>query len=301
MLPFIPSRPSDAAGLGSAAIFAQDAGSLNHIRRWMPHWPRCTLLVEVPGTTSKRALDQRQQVVTRIEASDWVLVGTGHGTLALEAMRIGSDLNRPVLAVVDHWVNYAYRFQGLRSCELPDAVIVTDVHAHRLVREQLSWATPLLWPNDMLTDLRRRVSSLGLQSRLQTSLLLLGEPVNGALNDAVAQPEAFLIEGLDALLHRLDLTTSTCDVVLRPHPSEDPAKYMKVLATAGTRARVRISLPDERDIAQDLAEADVALGITTYALYLMWASGKPAFSIAESAGYPAPFPPGTVPQLRLSP
>jgi hypothetical protein len=214
-------------------------------------------------------------------------------------MRLGKSQGKVVLAVVDHWVNYPKRFDSLSASSLPDGVVVTDSFAFAQATLELPWATPLLWPNRLAAELvnaaqkhREREHSHSLPV-----ILILGEATRGDVRDAEHQPEGRLLNSLPHTLGKLGYRLNDCRIELRLHPNEADNKYEGVLQ--GLDFPLTVNSPAERDITEAIAQADLVLGLTSYALFLAWSVGKLTWSLAECMGLRTPFPPSTVPQLRI--
>ncbi len=300
--------PAHAERLGRCGIVAHDAGSAHHIAEWIPELDNVVGIVaagpaaQILGAAGRRMYSDLSDL---IESSDWLLVGTGWQTdLERNAVREGRVAGLPVVAVLDHWVNFAERF-GSGCHDLPTAVVVTDVHAMTLASNVFPGIPVALWPNRTRDEVVRhtqelRHDSLGKRDATgpMTRLLVIGEPLGAVCDTDIGQPEGAALERMPEILRILGLNPESTDIRLRRHPTETPGKYQQTVERWSVNHADVVGATN-RPLAVDLAWADIALGFTSYALYLASSCGLRCYSLAGTAGVPQLLPVDTVVELDL--
>jgi hypothetical protein len=222
-----------------------------------------------------------------LHLASWALVGTGwQSDLEQKAMRACARVGLPCVAVVDHWVNYADRFDCLTAAERPSHIVVTDSDAAQIARTQLPWATVNLWRNIQLEDFVRAVQHWETEDKqVEPYLLWLQEPIRDQtglvidpLTDRRYGPKLWDLLEVVARGHRLGR------IVIRSHPSQASPSY--------ERRELLVEIHDGSivPLSQDVAGASLCLGINTYALYLSTQAGVKTLSVANVLGVPRGFP-----------
>jgi hypothetical protein len=197
-----------------------------------------------------------------------LLTGTGWASiLEHDARRDGLSRGLRVAAVLDHWVNYAPRFERAGETVWPDEVWVADASAAEIVRQELPHL-PI-----------RHLKNCYLQAQVDQvapppgdgTLLYVLEPVR---NDWGLGVEGEF-QALEYFLARCNVLESgpISRVLLRPHPSDPEGKYALYL-DAGSHIELDRSL----DMAAALSQADVVVGVESFALTLALAAGRTVYS-----------------------
>ena len=269
------------------------------MRAWASAWAGCTVYIE-GDTNSWDGLPvvKKDDFSHTLSEAEWLIVGTGWSAISQRAIREGKLRGIPVFAVLDHWTNYEARFTELTSRTLPDAVIVTDDWAENGAKQRLPWATTIQWPNFLLAELRRKISKFKYEKEGGIAhVLLLGEPTRKSYHTVDGQPERVLLDCLPDHLATLDLDLDKTRLSLRLHPTEEGHKYRDLIRASGLNIQVHSA--NEMDVLTALAKSSMVLGLTSYALFLSWASNQSAFSLSNVAGITNTLPLNTVPQLVL--
>jgi hypothetical protein len=255
------------------AVVAHDAGATNLLIAWLKAWgwsvracvqgPARKLWAQAfPGEpiwdTPAQAMAGCASLVT----------GTGWASaLEHDARREGRAQGLHVAAVIDHWVNYAARFERDGKTVWPDEVWVADAWAAETARQALP-PMPI-----------RQFENLYLQAQVAQvapppgdgTLLYVLEPVR----DDWGRGKEGEFQALEYLLaHRDTLASgSVRRILLRPHPSDPEGKYARYLD-----AHADISLDHSPDMATALSQADVVVGVESFALTLAVAAGRAVYS-----------------------
>ncbi|MEO6079207.1 MAG: hypothetical protein ABIQ86_05450 [Steroidobacteraceae bacterium] len=264
-------------------LCCHDAGSANLIAAWCAHDSGGIRLCAEGPARDIFARESPSLVPVSLEAAfkgaACLLSGTGWAsTLEHESRRLARERSLPQLAVIDHWVNYAARFEREGRRILPDGFVVTDVAAENLVRHTFgSDASISVWYNAYLDREVAKVSALrACAAEPPRRLLVVLEPVRNDWQPGATRPAE--LRALDYLISRLDevLPKGVGRAVrLRTHPSEATAKYEAWIAG---RHEVTVEMSTGGSLWQDLAWADVVAGLNSYALVVARTAGRRAVS-----------------------
>lgn len=286
--------------MGTPALVCHDAGAAAHAFAWIRNGPgrRRPAYVYAEGPAREFAASAGLELVNSLEEAlhlaSWALVGTGwQSDLEQKAMRACARVGLPCVAVVDHWVNYVDRFNGLEIRDLPGTVLVTDVEAEILAFEQLPWANVVLWPNFQQDEFIRclaRNKALGYES--EPHLLWINEPVRrpgGRISDPLTDSKyaPMVWHALETAARKRSLKR----VVIRTHPSQERVSYEPRGLNFDIHDWATVPLCD------DVARASLCLGLNSYALYLAAKAGVRTASIASSIGAKSYIPTALVPSL----
>lgn len=255
------------------AVVTHDAGATNLIIAWLKAWkwpvracvdgPARKLWTQAfPGQSTSPTVEHALQGCAS------VLTGTGWAArLEHDARRIGRCRGMHVAAVVDHWVNYPERFEREGEAVWPDELWVADAWAEAIARQTLP-QMPI-----------RQLENLYLQAQLAQvsplpgdgTLLYVLEPVRNDWGRGVAgefQALDYTLQHLEAIGH-----APVRRIVLRPHPSDPSGKYLQYQF-----ADPRIEMDRSADIAKAISQADLVVGVESFALTLALAAGRAVFS-----------------------
>lgn len=283
---FSISRVSSIADLPPpVAICCHDAGGANLLAAWAADAPSQDLRICVDGPARRIFADavperHAQSLSAALDGAGSLLSGSGWASDLEHRARVEAR-NRgiPVVAVLDHWVNYRMRFVRGGVESLPDVLIVTDGEAAALAARTFGPACRIeMWENRYL---QAEVAKVRLYSRPETGagaarLLVVLEPVRQDWIEHAAEAAEF--RSLDFLMANLDAVCPDPDALtirLRPHPSEPSSKYLPWL---DRRRPFRLELSRTASLAEDIAWADIAAGLQSYALVVALESGRRAIS-----------------------
>lgn len=257
------------------AVACHDAGATNLILHWLD-LQRVHVRAFVQGPALplwRQHFGDRGLVATLDEALDgaaMLLSGTGWASDLEHRARIGARARRiRSAAVVDHWVDYAARFQRDGARLLPDEIWVADAEACALARAIFPGHDVRLYPNLYLRAQVERLAPSP-EPRTHPSVLYVLEPMHSHWGHG----ESGEFQALDYFVDhagRLGLP-SPLPLRLRPHPSDPPGKYEAWLARRSAHVAAAI------DTAATLAEAIDAVawvaGCESMALVVALAAGR---------------------------
>lgn len=255
------------------AVVCHDAGATNLIVPWLKA-ATAELRPVMKGPASViwarhfPDLPLIDDIGRAMQGAGSLLSGTGWASSVEHDARVlaGRDRIRSI-AVLDHWVNYADRFERSGTLQLPDELWVTDAEAENIARREFKDIPVRRQPNHYLEDQLARISpapGLG-------NILYVLEPVRDDWGRGVAgefQALEYAMERLPSLGVR-----NFSRLILRPHPSEDETKYSAYLSRYSF-----IEIDRSDDIAMAISDADAVIGVESFALTIALQAGRPVFS-----------------------
>jgi hypothetical protein len=275
------------------AVVCHDAGGANQILAMLRAWNPCAVRAYLDGPALQlwRKSAQDGVLCDNVEATlDGVatlISGTGWGSdLDHEARKAARTRGVRSIAVLDNWVNYRERFVRGGEMVLPDEIWVVDEYAMAMAAAAFPSVT-IRQKRDVYADEQLRgiapPPDVG-----DAELLYLLEPARS--NWSRNEPGEFqALRYFLARFTRLNLPPELI-IRLRPHPSDDPAKYDEFLGSCGA---CRIVL-DSGNLAASMSRARWVAGCQTYALTLALRSGRKVFCTL-----PPWAPPCTLPHAGL--
>jgi len=259
------------------------------LRAWNPGAVRAYL--DGPALQLWRKAAQDGVLCDNLEATlDGVatlISGTGWGSdLDHEARKAARTRRVRSIAVLDNWVNYRERFVRGGEMVLPDEIWVVDEYAMAIAAAAFPSVT-IRQKRDVYADEQLRGIAPPPDAG-DAELLYLLEPARS--NWSRYEPGEF--QALRYFLERFTRLNLPPELVirLRPHPSDDPAKYDEFLGSCGAS---RIVL-DSGNLAASMSRARWVAGCQTYALTLALRSGRKVFCTL-----PPWAPPCTLPHAGL--
>jgi hypothetical protein len=274
-------------------VVCHDAGGAEIVSSWLRRQGDehdATLLLDGPARAifaAKVPYAPRAQASPELNEFDLVLCGSsGAADLERRAVRAARDAGVRSAVWLDHWTNYAARFDLL-----PDEVWVTDEHAARLAEEALPGAAVRIMGNPYLQDAAAEIRALtGPRDPAGERVLYVTEPTSVAAAAATGDPRGWGYDEHEALAGFLEHLAADppAAVRLRTHPAEAPGKYDAELA--GFAARLPIGVSPGTSLAEDCAWADTVTGCETMAMAVALAAGRCVVCVIPPAGRPPVLP-----------
>jgi len=274
------------------AVVCHDAGATNLILGWLRAAGAGLPPLVVVGEGPALALWQAQSPATTLTTLDAALEGAGcllSGTgwaseLEHGARRRARTMGLPVIAVVDHWVNYRQRFvrDGIEC--LPDAIWVGDGYALDIARAEFPGLPVHAYRNVYLAEqadaVRRSARPQG-QPEGQRVLYAL-EPIRQAWVANDTRPGEFqALEHFLSQLPALGLDRSA-EIRLRPHPSDPAGKYDAWMAA---QRGYNLQLSPDEPIADAVGWSDWVVGCESFVLIIGVAAGRRVLSTLPPWGH----------------
>lgn len=277
--------PLPATLQSPVAVVCHDAGAAHLIFAWLRHWCESGMLAKhsfklvLQGPAEKAwqhhpvPLPQVQlhTSLDAIEGCHSVLTGTGWAShLEHQARQTAQDLGIPSIAVIDHWVNYAQRFERDGVVVLPNQIWVADADAADLAHSYFESVPVLELPNVYLQQLVKNMPPVPVDC---LNLLYVLEPVRHDWG-RVVQGEFQALDFFVQLLAQV-VGQGPVQITLRPHPSDPPGKYN---AWINAQTALVVHLDDQPDLNRSIAQARWVVGVESFALVVAAAAGRETFS-----------------------
>ena len=240
-----------------------------------------------------------QEVAARLQASgaEAVLVATSMNQAMWERAFTAAARaqGRPVLALLDFWTNYRGRFAGAdgKLEDLPDVIAVMDEGAQaemvaagfpaarlRVTGQPAfdAWVADARAPRPVPAD--------------APHVLFLSQPLREFYGDdprAAGHPgyvQGDVLAALaDVLANEAAARGARVDLTVRLHPKEDRATW-----AAPARPRLTVRVTGSEPLVDDLASADLVVGMTTVALVEAAGRGWPTLTVQPGAAGRDPLP-----------
>jgi hypothetical protein len=176
---------------------------------------------------------------------------------------------------LDHWVNYALRFDLL-----PDELWVCDEHAARIARETVPGPAIHVKGNPYLEDVVAEIRALGCPRGAGERVLYATEPTSELALVATGDPLGWGYEERAALRRYLEHLAAAwpAELRVRPHPSESAGKYAALVE------EFDLQVSPGTTLAEDIAWADTVAGCDTMAMVVALAAGRRVVSVIPPGG-----------------
>ncbi len=294
----LPVAPDQIVG-----VACHDAGATNLIAHWLRDFQGQVLpVLDGPARSiwhQLRPNDQPVDLETAVFGCNVMITGTGwQSDLEHNARTRAVEMGRQTIGVVDHWTNYRARFQRNHITILPDEIWVADSYAREIAENCLPEPRIRQLENAYLATVVEEIHATVAKPRSDqsTRLLYVLEPIRSSWPGAGDTPEhaciQFLMDNLGAITDR---DFSDLRILLRPHPSEDAAKYDQWEEKYGN---IRLDRTRETSLSFQIANADFVAGAESYALVLAVAAGKPTISTLPPAAHRCRLPHKEIMHLR---
>lgn len=283
--------------MSTVALVAHDAGGAEILSSWARRSDQhCLLVAEGPAKAIfarkcpnlvPRSLDEA------VAAADWLLCGSGwQASLERDAIRAGRRAGKYTVTFLDHWVNYAQRFEDGDQLILPDEIRVGDEDALRIAQGTFPGQQVILETNPYLLDLEEEIDSVSSQigTASQGTILYVCEPVAEHALRTYGDARYFGYTEHDALAFFLDnvgmLDDGTRTIVIRPHPAEEAGKYVPAIERSG---RV-VVLGGSDTLLRETLAADIVVGCESMAMIVGLLAGKRVVCSIPPGGRPCQLP-----------
>lgn len=266
------------------AIVCHDAGAANLIIGWLLEAPVSELRPHMQGPALhlwESAFPDAKIMPfdEALEGAAQLMSGSGWASLLEhEAREHASAMGIPVLAAVDHWVNYRERFIRKGRELLPDEIWIADDEAFVEARRCFPRLVTRQFPNRYLQTQVDAIHALRDQRKPGEveHVLYAMEPIRLPWSGEDSRAGEF--QALDFFLSRLESLGLNSQVVirLRPHPSDPPNKYDSWLENH--RSDYDIALAPDESISKAVSWADWVAGCESFVLVIALAAGKKTVS-----------------------
>jgi len=288
------------------AVVSHDAGGAEILSSYLRREPRPHLLaIEGPARkVFERKFGSIRTIAPElaIQSASWVLCGTSwQSDLEWRSLRLARVMGKRSVTFLDHWVNYRQRFKRGGEQHLPDEIWVADEYAARLASDCFAGLPIRLMGNPYFEDLRAELKTMrgpDPARRAGPVVLYICEPVRahalfqhgnerywGYVEEEVL---AYLLQNLQAI------ASDIARIVVRPHPSEPGGKYSWV----PEQSEVPVEISDQTTLIQDIAAADIVVGIESMAMVVGLLAGKRVLTAIPPGGRSCVLPHDGIESLR---
>jgi hypothetical protein len=256
------------------AVVCHDAGACNLILPWLGPEPGPGVRAFMQGPALK-LWQQRfgeQGLVANLDVAlcdaELVLSGTGWASaLEHDARALASSRQQRSAAVIDHWVNYAERFERDGQVLWPDEFWLTDTDAVTIASRHFPVQRLRCHANGYLAEQLRGIAPLASQQ----AVLYVMEPMRTDWGRGVAG-EWQALDGFMSQRVAAGIPPGA-PIRLRPHPSDDTGKYGQWLAR-----HPQVVLDDSPTLAGAISRARWVVGCESMALVVALAAGRDVIS-----------------------
>jgi hypothetical protein len=292
--------------LGEAvAVVSHDAGGAeilsSYVRRQGLH---PMLVLEGPAKkVFERKLGAKPTVslAFALEQADLFLCSTSwQSDLEFEAIERCKASGKPSVAFLDHWVNYRERFTRGSRFALPDQIWVGDAVGKNKADEVFADHPVFLEENPYFLDIKEEIAALKPLARIEgLRVLYVCEPIKEHAKLRYGDERQWGYVEEDALRYFLDnvsvLDTSVAEIRIRPHPSENAAKY----AWAQDEFNMPIVQGGASTLLAEIAACDVVVGCESMAMVIGLIAGKRVISSIPPGGRACALPQSEIQRLEI--
>jgi hypothetical protein len=281
-------------------VCAHDAGSANLISGLLALLPEgrefsiCAAGPALDILVSQGEVLPPSAVGSLLVGAGSLLSGTSKPDVLLEHEARKEGLRRGVktIGVIDHWINYRDRF--VREEEvLPDEIWVCDGEAFSMAEVVFSDSSVRLMPNPYLEGILDQISGISIVHSPGTQILYVMEPFCVSWDDSGVFGEFQALDYFQSRISSLGFPDPV-QVILRPHPSESPQKYVSWI-----EQHPGWVLSDHTEpLFKAIARADAVVGCESYAMYLALMSGRAVYSSLPPWGPNCRLPHDSIIHLR---
>lgn len=262
----------------SMAVVCHDAGSANLIVHWLKMY-RGIIFPCMAGPAIKIWNYHFPEVEilkldSAISNAKILLSGTGNNSFEHGARIKAKERGMYNISVIDHWTGYKQRFTFNGKEVLPDLILVSDHFAKRLAKEVFPLIKVKELSNQYLESEKKAVFRLKRNTIAIPPKNILIVMENFKVNSSNGKSLDF--ESLNYFIENFDKINKEQDFVvrLRPHPSESNKKYKEF-----KQKDINIQISKNLSLHQDLAWADMVVGIQSFAMVVSQHCDIPTLSM----------------------
>jgi hypothetical protein len=292
---------------GIVAIVAHDAGGAEILASYVAQSNiSCKLVLDGPAVNVfKRRFGEVEicPLEEAMPACDWCLCGTGwQSDLEWRAIEQAHNMQKRVVAFLDHWVNYRQRFERNGIEQFPNELWVGDVDAERLAREHFPGISIQLIPNPYFIELKQKIAGFemnkGSVSDGGKRVLFVCDNISDHARLRYGNERYWGYTEFDAIEYFLGniqvLSDYVESVVIRPHPSDNTGKYDWVL----DKYPRTVKLSDGKPLIEEIVESDMIVGCESMALVIGILAKKKVVSCIPPGGPICRLPQNDIIHLR---
>jgi len=287
------------------ALVSHDAGGAEILSSWILKNPQPYCLV-LDGPAIKIFIRKLGEVNNChledvIEYCDWILCGTSwQSNLEKKAILQSKNLNKKIIAFIDHWTNYIERFQLDGKTVLPDEIWVGDSEAEKIAKYYFPQVKVLFQKNPYFAEIKKEFKKIQkTNSKIEkNTILYLCEPIREHALISYGDENYWNYTEEEALIYFLKninvISSNVRKIEIRLHPSEKNNKYDWV-----KKYNLKITeISNNKSLIEQINGAEIVIGCESMSLVVALIAKKRVISSIPPKGKPCSLPQGKIEKLN---
>lgn len=201
---------------------------------------------------------------------------TGTTDFEYSTMSIARQLDAKVFAILDHWVNYAERFERRGKVISPDLILVVDEYAFDIAKRKFPIHEIILTNNYFLENIKRDFGNFN-ETTIEYDYVFMCESRSKDSTIELAL-ESDNLHGMEYFFDFLNsIGESNSRILVRPHPSDLDEDYMSIVP----KSFPGVTISSKRNLLEVLRISNVIVGCNSMALVIADAVGKTVFTAVK--------------------
>lgn len=255
----------------------------------------CSFIVDGPAYKIYNTLFpnfNRLNTINISNETDLLISSTGwQSSFEFEIMEKALSKNIPIIAVMDHWVNYSERFKRYGRTVCPNYFLTFDSEAENKILQEFPEPIVFRTENRYLLNILKEIKAYN--SKKIYDFTFIGEPLSRSSLSYKWNEFDSLNQFFEAL--RINNFTDS-RIYIRTHPSEDSNKYNSYIPAEFRNVTMNQSF----SLSRILAASNSVIGCHSMALYIAELSGIKVYtSLPEGISSMLPLK-TAVPVMNLS-
>jgi hypothetical protein len=268
------------------AVVCNDAGSAEIISSWVISQKEEYLLVlDGPAVNifSRKIKNIRiLPLDIALKKADWLVTGTSiFSSLEKDAIAWSKLLNIKSVTFLDHWANYSERFTVDQNQVFPDEIWVGDSYALEIAKKTFPNIKVIFQENAYFKSIENAskiLKSKACYDENNKYILYLCSPVAEHAKLIYGDEKYWGYDEHDRIRYFMEnlykLKANSSNVILRPHPSENPKKYRWAI----DEFEPSVSISNSKTLLEQVIESEVVVGCNSMGLTIAIIAGKRAVS-----------------------
>jgi hypothetical protein len=187
-------------------------------------------------------------------------------------MEIALSRGIPVIAALDHWINYKERFEQNNKTISPTYLLAFDDESESRIRQEFQNPSVIRAQNFYLQKTLQEIRKIETQHISKPfDFVFIGEPLSrSSENDLWTEYDA--IKYFFIALRNYGLTGAK--ILVKPHPSEEISKYDEFVPSDFKNVKIETDL----DLPWILAMTKTVVGCHSMALYIAELNGNTVYT-----------------------
>tara|TARA_B100000965_G_scaffold405414_1_gene439465 strand:+ start:9262 stop:10155 length:894 start_codon:yes stop_codon:yes gene_type:complete len=201
--------------------------------------------------------------------------------LEINAIIIAKKLDKFIIVVFDHWVNYQERLTYKGEILIPNEIWVTDKYAESITRAIFKDVCIKNKPNLYIEKTVKKIKNqINMNTNnFKTNILYVSDNISEHAEKYYGDSRYFGYNEFDSIKYMINnisfITKKDFHIRIRPHPSDYDGKYEKIV----TRYKdLNISISKFKSLESDIADSDIVIGAQTMAMIVALHAGRKVIS-----------------------